>query len=339
MKQIKYWQLCLAIWLGIASLSCAQNKATFELKEDEKLIEFTTDRFTLPNLHVTPDGESIIFDVLGDIYQVPIEGGKAEVLLQDNHWKRAGKMSPDGKTLAYTSDETGEEQVWTINLDRKDKRVYPIIGFFLNPLEAYWSKNNGLLIPSKKGLHKFNIINGNGEIIRHARKDEKSLTHTINRKVIVDKNHSKAIYQKNGELIAFDLIDKLDTLFVDVRNYKKINKFKVFEETIVFYSNNEENDLFIDLISWDIKSETFKVINTAKSLGSSTTLDYSFDFIDHTTIVLCKEGQIVRMDIETGEYVPIPIQVEVKKIIKKPLRREPKYIRDSIITASVLRNP
>ncbi|HLS12495.1 MAG TPA: hypothetical protein VK050_10070, partial [Flavobacteriaceae bacterium] len=70
MKNLKYRQLCLAIWLGIASLSCAQNKTTFELAEDEKLIEFTTDRFTLPNLHVTPDGESIIFDVLGDIYIV-----------------------------------------------------------------------------------------------------------------------------------------------------------------------------------------------------------------------------------------------------------------------------
>src|SRR5699024_7868596 len=38
-------------------------------------------------------------------------------------------------------------------------------------------------------------------------------------------------------------------------------------------------------------------------------------------------------------YNPIPIEVEVKKVIKKTLRREPQYIRDSIITASVLRNP
>src|SRR5699024_97607 len=54
---------------------------------------------------------------------------------------------------------------------------------------------------------------------------------------------------------------------------------------------------------------------------------------------LDKEGEVVRMDLETGEYEPIPIEVNVKKVIKKPLRREPQYIRDSIITASVLRNP
>src|SRR5690554_1206533 len=157
MKSLKYCHLCLAIWLGISSLSCAQNKATFELAEDEKLIEFTTDRFTLPNLHVTPDGKSILFDVLGDIYIVPIKGGKAEVLLQDNNWKRAGKISPDGKTLAYVSDETGEFQVWTMDLETKEKRVYPIKEYVHYPLYAYWKDESHLLIPSKEGLQSFEI--------------------------------------------------------------------------------------------------------------------------------------------------------------------------------------
>lgn len=148
MRKYKYWHLCLALLLSIGCLSCAQNKATIELKDDEKLIEFTTDRFTLPNLHVTPDGNNIIFDVLGDIYQVPIEGGKAEVLLKDNNWKRGGKLSPDGKTLAYVSDETGVFQVWTIDLETRNKRVYPIIEFVHYPLYAYWKDKRHLLIPS-----------------------------------------------------------------------------------------------------------------------------------------------------------------------------------------------
>src|SRR5699024_8749036 len=152
MKQFLNWQLCLAIWLGIASLSNAQNNNSIELAEDEKLIEFTTDRFTLPNLHVTPDGKSIIFDVLGDIYQVPIEGGKAEVLLQDNNWKRAGKLSPDGKTLAYVSDETGVFQVWTMNLNSKEKKVYPTQESLHYPLYGYWDSNNRLIIPDIKGI-------------------------------------------------------------------------------------------------------------------------------------------------------------------------------------------
>src|SRR5699024_2285234 len=81
------------------------------------------------------------------------------------------------------------------------------------------------------------------------------------------------------------------------------------------------------------------ILNSTSALGTATKLNYSFDFIDENTIILDKEGEIVRMDIETGEYESIPIEVNVKKVIKKPLRREPQYIKGSIITASVLRNP
>src|SRR5699024_2005530 len=192
MRQFLNWQLCLAIWLGIASLSCAQNKATFELAEDEKLIEFTTDRFTLPNLHVTPNGKSIIFDVLGDIYQVPIEGGKAEVLLQDNNWKRAGKLSPDGKTLAYVSDESGVFQVWTIDLETQEKRVYSIKEYIHYPLSAYWDDNSRLLIPTDEGLQSFEVATGKSELIRPLKPEEKNIMKTVSRKMTVNKTATHA---------------------------------------------------------------------------------------------------------------------------------------------------
>ena len=39
-------------------------------------IEFTTDEVTWPSLDVSPDGRTILFDVLGDLYTLPIEGGR-----------------------------------------------------------------------------------------------------------------------------------------------------------------------------------------------------------------------------------------------------------------------
>src|SRR5690625_1775089 len=341
MITFNYWHLCLAIWLGIVSLSCAQNKVTFELKDDEKLIEFTTDRFTLPNLHVTPDGQNIIFDVLGDIYQVPIEGGKAEVLLQDNNWKRGAKLSPDGKTLAYVSDETGEFQLWTIDLETKIKRVYPIKDYIHYPLFAYWKDEKNLLIPSKEGLQNCDLSTGELQIIRAALEEEKSVLHTVNRTMAVNKIGEYAIFQKNGELWAYDLNKNID-LFIEPIPDKALLELirgSANGEKVIFYKEQKGDKSKQDLISWDLTTNNLVVLNTTQILGNAISLNYSFDFIDDTTIVLDKEGEIVRMDVETGQYVPIPTEVEVKKVIKKALSREPQYIKDSIITATVLRNP
>src|SRR5690625_1180332 len=341
MKQIKYWQLCLALWLGISSLSCAQNNEILELAGDEKLIEFTTDRFTLPNLHVTPDGENIIFDVLGDIYQVPIEGGKAEVLLQDNNWKRAGKLSPDGQTLAYVSDETGEFQIWTMDLETQKKRVYLIKESLHYPLYSYWKNKECLLIPSKNGLLSFDVTSGKRQVIRPALEDEKSLTHVVNKAMSVSKSGELAFFQKNGVLWGYDIEKNIDLFIKPIPDKAFLEFVKGSEsgEKVVFYKQQKEDKSKQDLISWDLTTNNLKILNTTETLGFSTSLNYCFDFIDNKTIILDKEGEIVRMDIETGEYEPIPIEVDVKKVIKKPLRREPQYIRDSIITASVLRNP
>lgn len=341
MKVFNYWYLSLVVLLSLGSQSCAQNKATIDIKENEKLIEFTTDRFTLPNLHVTPDGASIIFDVLGDIYKVPIEGGKAEVLLQDNNWKRAGKLSPDGKTLAYVSNETGEFQVWTYNLESKEKQVYPIKESFHYPLSAYWGMNGKLLIPSERGLRSYDVLSGNGKILRKAKEEERNIMHNTNRKMTVDKKSSNAFYQFDGALWAYDLNENIDKYVGEFKEKRKETFVHASPngKRFLYFATSKESPNMMDLVSWNIETNSILNLYEVKDLGFTTNMDYSYDFINDTNIVLDKEGQVVRMNIETGEFEPIPIEVDVKKKIKKPLHKSPQSIKESLITASVLRNP
>ena len=65
-------------------------------------------------LDVSPDGREIVFDLLGDLWTVPIEGGEARALLSDFAWNMQPRYSPDGARIAFTSDRGGGDNVWTI---------------------------------------------------------------------------------------------------------------------------------------------------------------------------------------------------------------------------------
>jgi hypothetical protein len=44
---------------------------------ETKQVSFETTEGTWMNLDVSPDGEKIVFDLLGNIYVMPIEGGRS----------------------------------------------------------------------------------------------------------------------------------------------------------------------------------------------------------------------------------------------------------------------
>lgn len=339
MKYINFWNLCLIIWLSIGDLCHAQSQADLELNDDEKLIEFTTDRFTLPSLHVTPDKKHIIFDVIGDIYQVPIEGGKAEVLLQDSNWKRAGKLSPDGKTLAYISDETGLFQVWTYNIKTKEKQVYPTVEDIHYALYPFWDSENNLIIADKKGILRYNLLTKEEQNIRPTPKDERSIIAGTALLASIDKGGENAYIQKNNQLYVFNLKSgKEHPLKLETEIKKWIHHYRVNKENnklIGIESSKGNNIFFMSDLNTGKKENIIKL----SSLGTNVNIYQGYDFLDENNIIIEKDGQINKMNLTTKNHETIPIRVKIKKRIKRPLQRSPQSFKDSIITAKVLRNP
>jgi imidazolonepropionase-like amidohydrolase/Tol biopolymer transport system component len=77
---------------------------------------------TWMSLDVSPDGKTVVFDLLGDLYSVPIGGGEATVLTHTIAWEMQPRFSPDGKQIAFTSDQGGGDNVWVMDRDGKNPR-------------------------------------------------------------------------------------------------------------------------------------------------------------------------------------------------------------------------
>jgi Tol biopolymer transport system component len=86
-------------------------------------IEFTTDEGTWMSLDVSPDGQTIVFDLLGDIYTLPVAGGEARRIIGGIAFDSQPKFSPDGKKIVFLSDRSGAENVWVCDPDGSNPKV------------------------------------------------------------------------------------------------------------------------------------------------------------------------------------------------------------------------
>lgn len=77
---------------------------------------------TWMNIDLSPDGNTIAFDLLGDIYVLPIAGGTATRIAAGLPMEMQPRFSPDGSRIAFTSDRGGGDNIWVMQPDGSDKR-------------------------------------------------------------------------------------------------------------------------------------------------------------------------------------------------------------------------
>lgn len=83
-------------------------------------VRFTVNEGTWLSVDVSPDGSSVLFDLLGDLYVVPLAGGPAKRLTTGVAWDTDAKWSPDGERIVFSSDRGGNENLWVMGKDGAD---------------------------------------------------------------------------------------------------------------------------------------------------------------------------------------------------------------------------
>jgi len=109
---------------------------------------FTTDEGTWMNLDVSPDGKTIVFDMLGDIYTIPISGGKATALRTGIPFELQPRFSPDGTKISFTSDAGGGDNIWVMDANGANAKQVTKESFrLLN--NAAWTPDGNFLVARK----------------------------------------------------------------------------------------------------------------------------------------------------------------------------------------------
>ncbi len=113
-----------------------------------KQVSFDLDEGTWMNLDLSPDGKTIVFDLLGDIYSMPSTGGEAKLLRGGHPYELQPRFSPNGELISFTSDAGGADNIWVMKADGSEARQVTKEDFrLLN--NAVWTPDGNYLIARK----------------------------------------------------------------------------------------------------------------------------------------------------------------------------------------------
>ncbi len=206
-------------------------------------VRMQVDEGSWMNVDVSPDGRLIAFDLLGDIYTMPIAGGTPTRIAEGLAFEHQPRFSPDGRRIAFTSDRGGGDNIWVMNVDGADKRQVTKEDFrLLN--QPSWSPD-GRFIAAKKHFTTGRSL-GTGEIWLYHVSGGGGVQLVKRASEQLQKELGEPIYAPDGKSIYYT---------------RNVSPGPIFE-----YAQNSRTDLF-DIERYDIDSG--EVTTAVSGVGGS----------------------------------------------------------------------
>jgi Tol biopolymer transport system component len=119
-------------------------------------LSFSTDEGTWMGVDIHPGGRRFVFDLLGDLYELSVEGGTARRLTSGPAWDSEARYSPDGETLVFSSDRGGNRNLWFIDADGERPRALTT-GKDVRLTDAVWTPDGDYIIARRRSTDSSSI--------------------------------------------------------------------------------------------------------------------------------------------------------------------------------------
>ncbi|MEO0576146.1 MAG: amidohydrolase [Pseudomonadota bacterium] len=326
----------------------ADDESTWDVAQppgESRDISIDVDNGSWMSLDVSPDGKTVAFDLLGDIYTVPIAGGDATSLTSGMAWTIQPRFSPDGRKIAFTSDAGGGDNIWIMDADGSDARALTSESFRLlnNPS---WSPDGNYIAARKHFTTQRSL--GTGEIWLYHVDGGAGVQITERPSDVHQKEIGEPVFSADGSSIYFSLDATSGPYFQYAQDSNgeifRINKVSLETgdvEPVVTGAGGAvrpqpspdgkylafvrrvraKSQLFVkDLESGEIRNLYADLDQDLQEVWAVHGVYPNFDWMpDSGSIVIWAGGKIRRIDVADGSVATIAFRVrDSRKIVTPP---------------------
>lgn len=325
-------------------------------RRDARRVSFEVSEGTWMNLDVSPDGRMIAFDLLGDIYLVPLEGGEARAITRGPAWDFHPRFSPDGSRIAFSSDRGGMTNVWLMDADgARPRAVTSDEDHYIR--SPAWSPDGDYLIARRETgvrggippveLWMWHVEGGDGIQVTKKEKHHDATGAAFS----ADGRFLYLAAREGSFSYEPDLGDGLWQVHrLDRRNGEMLQLTQGFGgaarpvpspdgRTLLFVSRRDADTV---LVERDLGSGSERILARGLSRDeqegfAENDLYPSYAFVpDGGSVILWSRGKLVRLDLATREQREIPFRAESVHWLA-PRVVLPERLSDGPVTSRIVR--
>jgi Tol biopolymer transport system component len=327
-----------------------------------RTVRFTTTEGTWMSLDVSPDGETIVFDLLGDLYTLPIAGGSARRITSGAAFDGQPRYSPDGRSIVFTSDRSGSDNLWISDSSGQDARALTEEpqSLFVSPTwtpdgEAIVVASSPASFYKRTDLYEYDARNGHGTLL--TRRDSPpsaaggitafSETHYLGPEPGPD---GRYVYATLGsaDAIAKHQLVRVDRETGDTRAL--ITRFggairPTLSRNGKWLVYGTRRDTLTALVVRELRTGEERQLLGAAELDQQDWFRWTRDLLpgfaftpDGSAIVVAHHGKFWRVEVPSGRATPIRFSAEVEQRLG-PITRPRSPIGDSPVVARQIRSP